>query len=187
MRAHFASKSEIVARFARRIDDEILARATTPPAGQSPRDTIFEVVMSRFDALAPYRAALKSIHAAGVVDPTLARGFFASQAWMLNAAGVGTDGIEGGIKIAGLASVYASVFQAWLDDDDPGLARTMAALDRRLRRGERMLASLDGMANAVRRVAGLFRPADASASRPAEESKPSERQDGPAPGSASVH
>ena len=62
---------------------------------------------------------------------------------MLHAAGIGTDGVEGGLKVAGLASVYASVFRTWLDDDDPGLARTMAALDRRLRRGERTYARIE--------------------------------------------
>ncbi|HEX2257777.1 MAG TPA: TetR/AcrR family transcriptional regulator, partial [Afifellaceae bacterium] len=40
-------------------------------------------------------------------------------------------------RAQGLALVWARVMRVWLDDDDPGLARTMAALDRRLREAER--------------------------------------------------
>lgn len=163
MRRAFGSKSAILAAFARTIDDEVLAKAVRPPAGQAVRDTLFEVVMSRFDALAPYRPALKSIHAVGAADPGLLRALLASQAWMLNAAGVATDGLGGGVRVAGLMSVYASVFATWLDDDDPGLARTMAALDRRLRRGERTLSSLDEMAAAVRRLGAMLAPRKADA------------------------
>ena len=107
--------------------------------------------MSRFDALQTYRPALRSIAASAQPDPALARAVLASQAWMLHAAGIGTDGVEGGLKVAGLASVYASVFRTWLDDDDPGLARTMAALDRRLRRGERTYARIEDGLDVLRR------------------------------------
>ena len=49
--------------------------------------------------------------------------------------------------------VYASVFGVWLEDDDPGLARTMAALDRRLRRGERTLRGVEQVGSALYRLA----------------------------------
>ena len=55
--------------------------------------------------------------------------------------------------MAGLGLTYASVFRTWLEDDDPGLARTMAALDRRLRRGERTLGGIEGVAAALNRFA----------------------------------
>ena len=186
LRRHFGSKGEILAAFARAIDDELLAEARPRGAGQSARDAVFEVVMSRFDRLAPYRAALKSIHAAGAADPSLARALLASQAWMLNAAGVATDGIGGGIRVAGLASVYASVFAIWLEDDDPGLARTMAALDRRLRRGERTLSSLDELVSAAQRVASLFTGGGRAAGQPSAGSGAAAAKDAAAPGPASA-
>jgi len=158
MRETLASKSEILAAFSRMIDNEILKAARPAGEGQAPRDVLFEVVMSRFDALAPYKPALKSIAAESSLDPTLIGRMLSSQAWMLNAAGIDTDGIEGRLKVAGLMSVYASVFGTWLDDDDPGLARTMAALDRRLRRGERMLDTVGEVLSVARRVAGAVMP-----------------------------
>lgn len=158
LRRHFGSKAAIVAAFARTIDDELLKEARPHTDGASPRDRVFEVVMARFDRLQPHRAALRSIHGAGLAEPVLMRAVLESQAWMLNAAGVATDGLGGGVRVAGLASVYASVFATWLDDDDPGLARTMAALDRRLRRGERTLGSLEEVAGVVKRLGTLFVP-----------------------------
>jgi hypothetical protein len=47
-----------------------------------------------------------------------------------------------------LALVYARSLRTWLNDEDPGLARTMADLDRRLRDGERMVKIADRAAQA---------------------------------------
>ena len=66
-----------------------------------------------------------------------------SQYWMLAAAGISGEGGTGFLRVQGLLSVYARVFSIWLDDDDPGMARTMAALDRRLRRGESLMRGVE--------------------------------------------
>jgi len=149
LRREFGSKSEILAAFIRAVDDEVLARAPERTPDQSPRDAIFEVVMSRFDVLAAYKPGLKSIAGAWPPDPALLGALAASEAWMLRAAGISADGLDGQVRAAGLAAVYASVFRTWLNDDDPGLARTMAALDRRLRRGERLLKSVDDITSTL--------------------------------------
>lgn len=156
LRKEFGAKAAIVSGFARAIDDVVLAKAARPQPGTLPRDAIFEVVMSRFDAMQPYKAGLKSICAGLGFESELARRLFASQAWMLNAAGVPLDGIGGTVRVFGLASVYTSVFRTWLEDDDVGLARTMAALDRRLRRGEQSLQTFDGICGALTRVVGML-------------------------------
>src|SRR5690606_5585485 len=92
-------------------------------------------------------------------SPELIRPTLASQAWMLQAAGINTDGIRGNLRVAGLAALYASVLRTWLKDDDPGLAHTMAVLDRGLRRGESSLATLDSAVSTVRRMGKAFRSA----------------------------
>ena len=156
LRKEFGSKSQIVQSFMRQIDDVVLAKAQRPQPGTPPRDAIFEVVMSRFDAMQPYKAGLKSIMASIGFDTDVAKRLFASQAWMLNAAGIPLNGVGGTIRVFGLASVYTSVLQTWLKDDDAGLARTMAALDRRLRRGEQSLQTFDGICGSVSRVFEIF-------------------------------
>jgi len=156
LRRAFGSKAEILAAFVRAVDDEVLARTPPRSADQPPRDAIFEVVMSRFDILAPYKPALNSIAASWPTDPAMLRALAASQAWMLRAVGISADGLEGQARTAGLAALYASVFRTWLDDDDPGSARTMAVLDRRLRRGERTLKAMDEIRSTLCGLANVF-------------------------------
>jgi hypothetical protein len=52
----------------------------------------------------------------------------------------------------GLALLYASVLRTWLDDTDPGLARTMAALDSALARGQRWSGMLDDLLSVPSRL-----------------------------------
>jgi hypothetical protein len=76
-----------------------------------------------------------------------------SQRFMLAAAGISTEGPLGALKLQGAVLVYANTMRTWLDDDDPTLARTMARLDRELRRGERILEQAED----VRRLTAPFR------------------------------
>ncbi|MCL4765956.1 MAG: TetR family transcriptional regulator [Hyphomicrobiaceae bacterium] len=171
LKNEFATKSEILAAFTRSVDDEVLRRAPRRESATSPRDAIFEILMTRFDVLAPYKEALRSIAGGSrAPDPAFVCTFLASQHWMLQAAGIDTSGVRGGMKVSGLAGVYASVLRTWLKDDDPGLARTMAALDRRLRRGERAMSNVEDVKAGLRRIAEMFasvcrprrRPSDVS-------------------------
>jgi hypothetical protein len=50
-----------------------------------------------------------------------------------------------------LVVVMARTLRVWLDDEDPGLARTMATLDRELASGERMLNFLGDICRLVPR------------------------------------
>jgi len=143
VRREFDTKADVLAAFVRSVDDAVLARAPQRSGTQPARDALFEVIMSRFDVLAAYKRALKSIAASWPMEAPVLRALCQSQAWMLRAAGIRSEGLEGQLRAAGLGMVYASVYSTWLSDVDPGLAKTMAALDRRLRRGERALQSID--------------------------------------------
>ena len=154
LRAVFTTKSDVIAALIDAVDAELLRRTPKRAEGQESRDLLFDAVMTRFDLLAPYKRALKSIYASGAYGLPLAGKHLASRYWMLQAAGIAADGASGALRVAGFAVTYASVFGVWLEDDDPGLARTMAALDRRLRRGERAIASFDRVTGMVDRLAG---------------------------------
>jgi ubiquinone biosynthesis protein COQ9 len=155
----FYGKLGIVGSFQKLVDEEVLKRARVVTGkDESARDRVFDVVMTRFDVLQPYRAALKSILTDGGVPPlpgTVGK-LMRSQHWMLVAAGVPADGPAGRIREAGLLSVYARAFREWLDDDDPGHAKTMAVLDRRLRNGERWMEFFDDLHDRAGRLAGVF-------------------------------
>jgi hypothetical protein len=49
------------------------------------------------------------------------------------------------MRAQGLAVLFAGVLRTWVNDDDEGLARTMAALDRALARGQAWSGVLDGV------------------------------------------
>jgi AcrR family transcriptional regulator len=153
LRQAFESKTRVIAAVVRSVDDEVLKRTLRRAEGQEARDVLFDVIMTRFDVLAPHKSALKSIHAAGAADLGMARPILASMHWMLQAAGIDTEGHTGRMRVLGLATVYASVFRVWLEDDDPGHSRTMAALDRRLRQGERTIRGVEQAGAVLHRLA----------------------------------
>jgi len=163
LRRHFACKAAILRAFVRAVDDEVLSRSgDVAKSGDSARERIFDVVMTRFDVLGPYKPALARI--AGCDGPCLTvpmtpGPLLDSQRWMLAAAGINTDGPNGAVRAAGLGCAYAETFRVWLGDDDEGLAKTMARLDRKLRRGERWLRNVGDLCCALERVAcRLARP-----------------------------
>ena len=143
LRAEFTCKSDILSAFQAKVDEEVLAKAKAAPEGQSPRDRLFDLIMTRFDVLAPYKGALKRISAYLSCRPgeaaSLACSTLASQYWMLAGAGAKLDGAGAALRVAGLTAIYAKVFEVWLNDNSPSLEKTMAALDKRLAKGERML------------------------------------------------
>jgi AcrR family transcriptional regulator len=146
LRAAYDGKMAILADFVRRIDERVLASRDPDLAGEAPRERLFDILFSRFEALGPYRPAIRNLGRAARRDPLLAlelnRIVTNSMAWMLNAAAIPASGGRGVLRAQGLAFVWAQVMSVWLDDDDPGLARTMAELDTRLRRAERLLSRL---------------------------------------------
>ncbi len=158
VRNDFAGKPAILSKFIRLVDDAVLAKAPARDPGQPARDRVFDVLMTRLEVLEPYKAALRSIAGAPGTGLAIARSAMASQAWMLHAAGIGTDGPLGAARVAGLASIYSSLLQTWLEETDPAYPRTMAALDRRLKRGEAVLKSLDDVQAFASRLANVFRP-----------------------------
>lgn len=180
---HAVSKAHVLAKLLRAVDDEVLRSAPKPAPGISRRDALFEVVMARFDLLQPYKAALRSIDKSGAADFSLAAPYLASQHWMLQAAGIGTEGLLGTTRIAGLAVAYAQAYRVWLSDDDPGLGKTMATLDRVLRRGENTMMGLEEAGDRVGRVMRSLGKMGRGAVRAACESRKSDTAAPPPPAS----
>jgi AcrR family transcriptional regulator len=147
LRGEFSSKFSILAAYVKAIDRKVLAGEDADMADEPPRERLFDVLMRRLEAMHDDRQALRSLMRSGRRDPALALALnglaVRSQRWMLTAANIGSAGPLGLVRAQGLAVLYASVMQTFLDDDDEGLARTMAALDRALGRGQRWSGFLD--------------------------------------------
>ena len=113
------------------------------------RDRLFDALMRRLDAMAPYREGLREIVAWLKRDPVAALAMNASALnslrFALASAGIDCEGVSGAIKLQGLALAWARIVGVWLDDSEPDLSKTMAELDRELTRGERAAAAIDGL------------------------------------------
>lgn len=164
------SKTALLARLIDASDRAVLAGGMAMTTDTA-RDRLFDVVMRRFDSLQSRRQGMVAILRDIPCDfpallcllPRLAR----SMAWMLEAAGISSVGLAGSLRTKGLALVYLNALRVWLEDDSPDMARTMAAVDKGLRRAAQLARSLPG---ADRRSPSSKSPP--SAEPPAEGSPP---------------
>ena len=159
LRGEFASTLAIVAAHIKATDRAVLAADLSDMAEEPPRERLFDVLMRRLETLAPHRQAVRSLLRSARRNPPLAlalnRHAVRSQQWMLTAAGIGSSGPRGMIRAQGLAMLFASVLRTWIADEDPGQARTMAALDRALARGQRFVGFLDDLCYIPSRICRL--------------------------------
>ena len=139
----FPSKGAVLAGFSRRIDRLVLEKPSDELAGEEAKDRLFDVLMRRLDAMAPYKEGLRGVSKWLRREPLAALAInqvvVNSMRFMLEAAGIESDGAVGALKLQGLAFAWARVLDVWFDDDEADHARTMAALDRELTRGERIV------------------------------------------------
>ena len=149
--AAFPARGAVLRRLGERLDEAMLGISPTELAEMTPRERLFELMMRRFDAMAPYRQALRAmarrpaadLEAMAVSLCNLRR----AAGWLVDAAGGPTGGLTGLAGRQAVLVVYARAFRAWLDDDTEDRARTLAELDRRL--GQ--LESLVGWTSRFRR------------------------------------
>jgi AcrR family transcriptional regulator len=153
LRDEFASTLGIHAAHAKAIDRQVLSGSAADMAEESPRERLFDVLMRRLDALGAHKDAVRSLLRSARRNPPLALALngiaVRSQQWMLAAAKIESSGPGGMLRAQGLAVLFAQALRVWVDDDDPGLARTMAALDRELGRGQRMAGLLNDLCRFV--------------------------------------
>jgi AcrR family transcriptional regulator len=149
LRGMFGSRLAILSAHVKEIDQQVLAGGDADMAAESPRERLFDVLMRRIELLEPHKAAVRSLMRSYRRDPGMAFALnglaVRSQQWMLTAADIDAGGPRGMVRAQGLALLFASVLRVWVRDDDPGHARTLAALDRALARGQRLSGFLDDL------------------------------------------
>ena len=149
LRAEFGSTLAIVGAHIKDIDRAVLAGGKGDMTEEPARERLFDVLMRRLEALAPYKEAVRSLLRSARRNPGLALALNAmsvrAQKWMLESAGIGASGPKGALRAQGSALMFARVLSVWFDDDEPGLDRTMAALGRGLASAERWAGFLDDL------------------------------------------
>jgi ubiquinone biosynthesis protein COQ9 len=176
--SHVASKSDILAAFIRNTDRRLLASLAEDPVEGNGHDRLFDVMLRRFELLAPHKQALAGIARAPDGGPSewlhVLAAALDSQGWALAAAGLEAPGLKGDLHKLGLVRIHARTLRVWLDDDDAGLSRTMAALDRSLRDGEAMMRRIETPIALCSSFIRAFRDVRAGQTDSKEESKPTD-------------
>ncbi|MDB5594489.1 MAG: TetR family transcriptional regulator [Hyphomicrobiales bacterium] len=143
----FPSKGAVLGAYSRMIDKQVLDGTTNDLMAEPAKERLFDVLMRRLDAMAPRREALRAIVEWAKRDPVSAAALnqvaLNSMRFMLEAADISSEGAVGAVKLQGLVLAWMRILDVWFDDDDPAYARTMAALDRELTRGETLVARVE--------------------------------------------
>jgi AcrR family transcriptional regulator len=159
----FPSKGAVLGAFSRRIDRQVLEGTDADLSEETVKERLFVVLMRRLVALAPYKTALRCVMQGVKGDPlslaALNQLAVNSHRFMLAAAGIDTEGPLGAIKVQGSVLLWSRVLDTWFRDDDPGLARTMATLDRELTRGGRIVSGLNDACRMAAPFRALFQSA----------------------------
>ena len=136
-RERFPARAAILLRFGRQADQAALAEAT--PDGAA-RDRLFDLLIRRIDTFQAHRSGVLALFRALPAEPPtallLALATRRSMRWLLQAAGIATDGLRGELRVKGLVAVWLWTMRAWRRDESEDLSTTMAALDVALRRAE---------------------------------------------------
>ena len=182
------SKGALLGSFAKEIDRAVLDGIAPDMIDEPMRDRLLDIMLKRFDALTPYKEALRGIRKHGPRDllSLVALNGIAVNSWryMLAGADIDTEDDLGMVRVQGAALVFSRAFDTWLDEDDTGLTRTMAALDKELKRGETIMGRVEDLHRLTAPLRGFARAVmegrhNRSSSR-GESGMPKSREDDPA-------
>lgn len=135
VRARFPGRGAVLLRFGVMADQAALATGSSEP---NPRERLFDMVMSRFDALQQHRAGILQLLRALRTDPATSLLLYGatlrSMKWLLDGASIPSAGVVGGLRVQGLLALWLYALRAWEADESADLSATMAAVDRGLDR-----------------------------------------------------
>jgi AcrR family transcriptional regulator len=135
------SKPALLGVMLRRLSGETARHYRPDRESQSARDRTFDVCMTWFGLQKPRKKAMRALYTGLSRDPPVLIGarreFVAAAEWLLTLAEADA-GPAVQVRATILAGLVGRAMPVWLADDD-GMGKTMAQLDRDLRRVERLL------------------------------------------------
>jgi len=174
VRARFPGRGAVLLRFGIMADQTALSAGSSEP---NPRERLFDMVMSRFDALQQHRAGVLQLLRALRTDPATSLLLYGatlrSMKWLLDDASIPSSGLVGGLRVHGLLALWLYALRAWEADESPDLSATMAAVDRGLDRAIQAENMLPGRSRGpAEDAAAVFADAGLMTDDPAAEAKP---------------
>ena len=135
------SRTALVGVMLRRAIADTAKRYQPDTTTQSPRERVFDAILSWFEAQNARKKAIRALYADLRREPlTLVslRGDFADAAGSLLALAENDAGAASSVRAMYICGVIGRALPVWLADDD-NMGRSMAQIDRDLRRVERFL------------------------------------------------
>ncbi len=133
----FPRRDDMIPAIVAMIDDEMAASFSAQKGG-CPHDRLFDAAMARFESLQLRRDGIKAISSACMNDPRLlaqlALAHARSARRIIETAIADDDAPKMAVLSFALFVAHEAAILNWLRDDTPDMARTMAFLDRALRR-----------------------------------------------------
>ena len=168
VRARFPGRGAVLLRFGIMADQAALAAGSSEP---SPRERLFDMVMTRFDVLQRHRAGILQLLRAMRTDPSTSLLLYGatlrSMKWLLDGASIPSTGLVGGLRVHGLLALWLYALRAWETDESADLAATMAAVDRGLDRAIQAENMLPGRSRGpAEEAAEVFAEAGMTANEP---------------------
>jgi hypothetical protein len=146
-RARFRNRFAILRRFGELSDRATLAGTL---GEGSVKETLFDLLMRRFDSLQPYRAGVVKLLNHLPRDPALAFCLLHADRRSLRAvmgkAGLATTGCGAELTLKGLLLVWLAGMRAFARDDSADLSATMRAVDEALNRADQAVKWLPACA-----------------------------------------
>jgi AcrR family transcriptional regulator len=145
VRAWWPGRGALLRALNRRVDEAMLSFDAADLVGLPARDRVFDLLMRRLEALQPFRPGLTRLARDARCEPCLlllgACRLDRSLAWLQDAAGLPRHGLRARLARRALAVAHLQTIRVWLHDEADDMGRTMAELDKQLRRLE-TIASL---------------------------------------------
>jgi AcrR family transcriptional regulator len=134
----FRGRGALLGTLSRRIDEAMLEVDEAELVGLPPRDRVFELLMRRLEAMVPYRAGLARLAREARADPCLVAATACrlerSLIWLQDVAGLRRHGLRARLARRAIGAAYLQTIRVWFKDEGADLGRTMAELDKQLRR-----------------------------------------------------
>ena len=141
------TKTAILIEFNRLVDKRLSENNHNNEESVNSRDLLFELLMERFDILNENKEALvnimKSIAKESPVTGII--GIISSLqsiTRIMEICAIPNRGLLGKFRLKAVFAIYLKAMYCWLEDDTPGLSKTMADLDKSLTRLEVLLSRL---------------------------------------------
>ena len=141
------TKTAILIEFNRLVDKRLSENNHNNEESVNSRDLLFELLMERFDILNENKEALVNIMKS-IAKESPATGIIGiisslrSINRIMEICAIPNRGLLGKFRLKAIFATYLKAMYCWLEDDTPGLSKTMADLDKSLTRLEVLLSRL---------------------------------------------